>query len=327
MNPGRWSGRFGHGDTRSLIGANQRRLFPACLREKRWCYAGIFTPELIFGCAVIHLGYLCSGFVFGFNRKKKHVTEHTFIFPPLGQVTFDRNPETGSCQYRSFSGRIQLLNVLDLESSKLHINVKSGKKRLRADVELRAPESGFEPMHFLMPMIDDQKAFTAKAAGISARGQIQINDKTYLLEPSTASAVVDWTNGFYPRQTFWNWACGSGTCDSGHWIGFNFSSGVYEYGLLENTVWINGKPLNIGPVEFIYDHQNPDRPWTIKSQDNTVNLCFYPEGFRKANDNLGIIKSRFIQGVGAFKGKIKSRTATFNVDHIPGVTEEHFAVW
>ncbi|MCK5695336.1 MAG: DUF2804 family protein, partial [Desulfobacula sp.] len=89
-------------------------------------------------------------------------------------------------------------------------------------------------------------------------------------------AVFDWTNGFYPRRTFWNWACGAGFADDETQIGFNFSSGVYENGLLENTVWINGTPLKQGEITFTYDSKKPEIPWQIKSKDDFINLRFMP---------------------------------------------------
>ncbi|MCK5695335.1 MAG: DUF2804 family protein [Desulfobacula sp.] len=49
---------------------------------------------------------------------------------------------------------------------------------------------------------------------------------------------------------------------------------------------------------------------------------------RKANDNLGIIKSKFIQPCGSFEGSIKIQdNRSFHLSSVGGVVEEHFAKW
>ena len=177
-------------------------------------------------------------------------------------------------------------------------------------------------------MNDNASAFTSKTAGLKAQGKIIVNKKKFDLTPENTFAIFDWTNGFYPRETRWNWACGAGIASDGTPVGFNFSSGVYENGLLENIVWINGTPLQQGDILFDYDAKNPEHPWHIKSKDGRVNLKFTPEGMRRANDNLGVIKSKFIQPCGSFEGSIKTRdNLCLHLLSVGGVVEEHFAKW
>ncbi|MCF6248409.1 MAG: DUF2804 domain-containing protein [Desulfobacula sp.] len=329
---GSWSGPFGHTDTSdllnldtapfSVLGLNQR------LKEKRWCYMGIFHPDIIFGCAVIHLGYMASAFAFGFDRQKRRMTEFSFVFPPLGQARYDRNPELGICSYRSLFGKITLAHNYPSGKGRIDTDLSFLKKSLQTDIDVTMPDCGLSFMNFLMPMVNGKKAFTSKAAGLCAKGQIVLNKHKYDLTPSDTFVVFDWTNGFYPRKTFWNWACGAGKDNNGTRIGFNFSQGVYEYGLLENTVWINGSPHETGPVDFIYDKKNPDQTWQILTLDGRIQLFFKPEGLRFANDNLGIIKSRFIQPCGTFEGLIQIKDETpIQFSNMGGVVEEHFAKW
>jgi len=324
-----WSGRFNHPDTRALLNLNPSFFSLDRIREKRWCYVGIIHPDIIFGCAVIHLGYIASAFVFGFDRREKKLIEHAPVFFPLGQASFDRSPDMGVTSYQSLRGRLNLT----------HGGPSSGKKTvqagfylpgrsLKADIDIIDPDGGLLPMHFLMPMAKKRSAFTTKAAGLKAKGNIILNRKTFRLDLKNTFAIFDWTNGFYPRQTSWNWACGAGIARDGSQIGFNFSSGVYEKGLLENVVWINGKPEKTDEMIFAYNPQNPSLPWQIKSRDGAVNLTFTPEGIRRANDNLLIIKSRFIQPCGSFNGSISTGgSSPIHFSGVGGVVEEHHATW
>ncbi len=333
---GSWPGKFGHPDTSDLLGLNTASSSPQrlnqrlnqWLKEKRWCYIGIFNPDIIFGCAVIHLGYMASAFAFGFDRQKCKMIEFSFVFPPMGQIRYDRNPEQGICRYKSLFGNITLAHNYPPGVGRVDAALSFFKKSLKADIDVTVPDNSFLPMNFLMPMANGKKAFTSKAAGLCAKGQIVLNKKRFDLTLSDTFVVFDWTNGFYPRRTFWNWACGAGKDNNGSHIGFNFSLGVYEYGLLENTVWINGSPKKTGPVKFIYDEENPELPWQISSRDGRIQILFKPEGVRSANDNLGFIKSKFIQPCGSFEGSVQiGNEAPIKFSDISGVVEEHFAKW
>ena len=65
---GEWTGNFNYPDTKGLLNLNDRLFSIKRFKEKRWCYMGIIHPDIIFGCAVVHLGYISSAFAFGFDR-------------------------------------------------------------------------------------------------------------------------------------------------------------------------------------------------------------------------------------------------------------------
>ncbi len=326
-----WSGALGSSSTSELLNLSHSSLSIEKFREKRWCYMGIIHPDIIFGCAVIHLGYISSAFVFGFDRQEKSMVNFSPVFPPLGQVRYDRDPELGICSYKSIWGElIQTLNF-NKNTHAISTSFKMPGKSIKADLRLIEPETGISPMHFLMPM-GNKKAYTKKIAGLNAEGQISINHKQFDLTGQNTFAIFDWTHGFFMRKTFWNWACGAGVSDDGTSIGFNFSNGVYNEGLLENIIWVNGKSYPVGEIKFNYNAHNPMVPWTVTSEDNLIDLTFIPEGIRSADDNLGFLKSQFIQPCGSFQGCIAfanedGSTDAFNISSIGGVVEEHYAKW
>ena len=326
--PKEWSGSFNHPDTRDLLGLSPSFFSLDRIKEKRWCYMGIIHPDIIFGCAVVHLGYLASAFAFGFDRQEQRMMNHSLVFLPVGQVRYDRNPENGICHYKSLRGHLTLTRDKDNGQRSIKTALSLPGRTLNADIDILEPDGGISPMHFLMPMDNHKSAFTTKTAGLKARGKIRLNKKTFDLGDNNTFAIFDWTNGFYPRQTFWNWACGAGLADDGTKVGFNFSSGVYENGLLENTIWINGTPYKQDKIIFTYDKKNPDRPWQIHTSDDSIHLQFNPEGLRQANDNLGFITSQFIQPCGSFEGTIKVQgIACIHISSVGGVVEEHLARW
>ncbi len=325
-----WSGPFGHTDTFGLTGLPLAGTLSNMFREKRWCYAGIVSPDLFFGAAVVHLGYAASGFCFGFDRNTRQMIEFTSVGPPLGRVRYDRNPETGISRFKAPGKFIEISG--DLKTGRrLKADLAGKGPALTADIEFSASDTGFAPMHFPMDMGQGKTAFTTKAAGLKANGRVWLGDKAIDLSPDNSFALFDWTHGAYHRQTFWNWACGAGWArgESGVCaMGFNFSRGVYENGRLENTLWIDGVPEPAGEMDYIYDSQNPLAPWKICSKDRKINLTFFPEGMRRADDNFIVLASRFIQPCGRFEGTITTESGTALIlEKTGGVVEEHYAKW
>jgi hypothetical protein len=324
----RWSGRFLHHNTNELLNLKPGRFSLDMFREKRWCYIGIIHPEIIFGCAVIHLGYIAGAFAFAFDRAQKKMTEYSFASPSFGQARHDRNPENGICSYKSLWGRLVLKH--NKRDGKRFVKTEFTRpgRVLAADIEITDPENSPSPVHFLMETENLKHAVTTKTAGLKAKGLISVNRKRFRLNCENTFAVFDWTNGFFPRQTFWNWACGAGFAQDGTQVAFNFSRGVYEKGLLENIVWINGIPHETGKIIFTYDNKNPEQAWHVRCADKSVDLVFTPEGIRRASENFGIIQSSFIQPCGTFSGQIRiHKSSPYHLTRAGGVVEEHYAKW
>ncbi|MCP4021809.1 MAG: DUF2804 domain-containing protein, partial [Desulfobacteraceae bacterium] len=280
------------------------------------------------GCAVIHLSFITSAFAYVFDRKTKEIIEYSNVLPPLGQTRFDRHPDKGICRFKSMGALVEMIHDLEKGRRRIQVDFASKKIPLVADIEVIQPAGQVRPLHFLMPMGKGKNAFTTKTAGLTAKGSIRIHDKTIEIDENNSFAVFDWTNGFYNRQTFWNWACGSGRTDNGTRIGFNFSKGVYENGRLENVIWLDGQPILTDEAIFTYSSKAPLSPWKIETRDQAISLVFKPEGMRQANENFGIVISKFIQPCGTFEGIIrppKGEVLTFS--DVGGVAEEHYAKW
>jgi len=315
-------------DLTSLLSIDSSPLSIRRYREKRWCYIGVIHPQVILGCAVIHLGYVSSAFAFAFDRESRKMVEHNMVSPPLGQVSFDRHPDQGTCSFRAFRGRVAIFHDISTGIRLLTTDLFFPGHSLSARITVDDKPDDLSPLQVITPMENGQTVFTHKAAGMPAHGRITVNGKTVELRPEETRAIFDWTDGFHNRNTFWNWACGAGDSDEGRRIGFNFSAGVYESGVLENVIWIDGRPVRIGRVDFDYDTQKPQSPWRVRSRGGEVDLTFQPEGIRGAKQNLGIIASRFIQPCGSYSGTIRDPEGqTLNLTSVGGVVEEHFARW
>lgn len=91
-------------------------------------------------------------------------------------------------------------------------------------------------------------AWTAKQADVPARGSVRIAHRAFEID---ARAVVDVSAGYHPRHTQWKWSAGVGTLVDGRSVGWNLVAGVHDSPEnSERTIWVNGAPAEVGPVEF-----------------------------------------------------------------------------
>jgi len=135
--------------------------------------------------------------------------------------------------------------------------------------------------------------------------------------------MLDFTLGYPPRRTFWNWAAGSGQA-GGERIGFNLVAEFNEG--LENALWIGGRILPLAQAHFRYEKGALERTWRVRTEDGVFEATFEPEGKRAENIDVLVISSKFTQMFGRFVGTllIEGERVPFTAD---GVVEEHHAVW
>jgi hypothetical protein len=68
--------------------------------------------------------------------------------------------------------------------------------------------------------------------------------------------------------------------------------------------------------------------WRIASADGSVDLTFVPLAEHREKRNLGVLRTRFTQVAGAFQGAVPGRDGeSLAIEQVPGVVEDHWAVW
>ena len=58
-------------------------------RIKRWEYLGVCNNDIIFGIAVVRLGYMCNLFAYLFDRRSARISEYNIISLGGGATTFE----------------------------------------------------------------------------------------------------------------------------------------------------------------------------------------------------------------------------------------------
>lgn len=161
---------------------------------------------------------------------------------------------------------------------------------------------------------------TQKTSALAVRGWAEAEGRRFELDE--AWAAVDASNGLLARDTAWRWA-------SAHRpdLGFNLQQGYF--GGQENVLWLDGRPISLGPAHFDFDAAQPMKPWHVRTEDGLLDLVFTPEGARAENRNLGFAASRYVQPVGSFAGTVRAASGAplREVRDLLGVTEDHHSRW
>jgi Domain of unknown function (DUF2804), C-terminal len=153
-------------------------------------------------------------------------------------------------------------------------------------------------------------AWTRKQGGVPVSGTVSLDGVTHAL---SARAVIDDSAGYHARHTSWRWCAGVGLGRDGRELAWNLVEGVHDAPQgSERTVWIDGRPREVGPCSFEPSLLGVDR------------LRFESEAVRERRDNLLVVRSSYRQPFGIFSGELPGGTG---LAEGYGVMEAHEAWW
>jgi hypothetical protein len=121
--------------------------------------------------------------------------------------------------------------------------------------------------------------------------------------------TLDWGRGVWAYSDTWYWSSATGIIN-GSKLGFNLGYGFSDRSpATENCIFYNDKIHKLNKVEFIIPNDEKDlcekdKPWIIKSDNDRINLKFWPQVNRQSKFNYLIIKSDQNQVFGVFEGEV-----------------------
>lgn len=287
------------------------------LRQKIWRYAGVFQDDWAIGVAIADVGYL--GVTFAYIARGRELREQTWKSPAAAGMRV--GPPDGA-SVAVAPGRTVALSATR-EGGVTASFVLPG---IRAELDIAGSGT---PLTVVSDVGRGRRnpGLTIKRAGLPARGTIWFDGQCYTL--NEAHACLDFTQAFFPRRTDWQWATAGGRDVQGRRIGFNLALGVHDDArgrFNENALWVDGVPAALPAVAFT--PALGSAPWSVRSADGAVELSFTPRGERKEDVNLLALSSRYRQPFGTFTGQLRDASGrTVALREVPGVTEDHHAVW
>jgi hypothetical protein len=153
--------------------------------------------------------------------------------------------------------------------------------------------------------------WTRKQAGIAVRGQVRVAGRTLSFEGPFG--FVDESAGYHARRTSWRWSAGIGRASDGRAVAWNLVDGVHDSPLgSERTVWIDGSPREVEPVEFAPD------------LSRVGDLRLGQWSAREDHTNRLLVRSDYRQPFGSFSGALPGG---IELESGYGVMEWHDARW
>lgn len=288
------------------------------LRRKRWVYALAVSDQVLAAAAVVDGGWFAGAFAWAVDRQSGAVILDASAagLPGLSARVSDH---TGPGALVRFSG--QGLRVrMERDVRGWLIEARAGAGTI--DAALEVPRAS-RPFTLVAAVPGGGVRSTEKAGGLAATGEVRALGRTLPL--GGGHGGVDATAGILARETRWRWAFGTGLA-AGEPFAFNLCEGfgVPAGDPGENAAFWRGEPYRLPPVTVLSGTDE----WRIASADGSVDLAFVPLAAHREKRNLGVLRTRFTQVAGAFQGTVPGPDgAPLAIGHLPGVVEDHWAVW
>ena len=278
-------------------------------RTRRWAYVGAGSADVAVGAAIVDLGFASTGFAWCLLDGQVVTWEARGL--PRIAARMGRHAATTS-RFRAGGGQVTIGPLGDLD---LDVPVTGGRLQVRVQV---VPD---RPAVCATPTPRGGWNTTQKVAGERARLRV----RTPTAQLSTAGgAWRDWTLGAQDRQTSWRWAAAAGLADDGRRVGINASTGMNE-AVGEDVVWWDGMPHTLRVTELGPATTRATGDWRVAGPGWSLDVDV--AGVRAADENLLVVRSRYVQPIGMFRGMLPGPDGDTVPVTLVGVTEDHDARW
>jgi hypothetical protein len=298
------------------------------LRRKKWVWLGIASDEIWISLAVVRMGYATNTFAFAFDPKSRAMlVDKTVIGPPRAARIAD-DPHASGVLAGFDSGKTHV--SIERDHAECHV-----RGTLGADFELdvRLDESASPPPIAAIAKLSSGSAGSGSGSLTSAtekrvltkvKGSATLGGRTFRLDHNTnAIGGYDYTHGLMPRHTQWRWAFALGRSTKGEPISFNVVDGFV--GEAECAAWTSTAIHPLVSPKFEFDRAHPERPWKLTGEG--IDLTFDVGAVHAQHTNLLVVRSHFLQPVGAFTGTLRIGDRDVELDSVLGVVEDQDVVW
>ncbi len=275
--------------------------------RKAWIFFGVYSQDLFAGIAIVDAGFVSTAFTYFYVPSRSLFIEDKTTLPAGFNIAFDPNMNS---HWKLGSYDISTLNNV------MHFAYK-GKFNLALHAQLT--DNGLST---IAPSQGRPFNFTYKNLPLPVTLDIDYKGERFHIQGDYGA--IDFTKGYPPKSTKWNWASAIGTTASGKSMAFNLVK--HFNGELENALWWGDQRILLGNTEFLVPKKLDEDPWQVSTTDSIIQSTFTPNGARSENLNIIAMKSIFTQPFGTFKGIVNMNGITEEFSAY-GVCEDHIAVW
>ena len=194
-----------------------------------------------------------------------------------------------------------------------------------------------DTLNYVYPIGMNRPAVVSKGAGLPARATVRVGEGADAKTTEVRGmGLVDWTRSMSARHTRWYWTAFSFVhAATNTRIGFQLSSGVYddEFGHgLENCLFINGKLTMLETRATFRVPVRDDlatKQWTLEAEYNGTRIAytFTPKSTNHGEFHLGVLDGDLHHVWGTSTGTVTVGDTVYAFENVPGVMEDHYALW
>ena len=343
---GAYAGELGPVDLTRLAPPYALPAWARRLRRKRWHYALYTTPEVVAVMAVAEMGYASNAFFAAVDlREKLPLVDETLLGPPAPLSSVSDAVSRGlAAGFRMPGARFRFERPVDSDRYRHSVEISALRRPRSGHVtfEGEALVTGAPPPLALVAPVPGQPRregdtsalrrdgvnVTQKSVGLLASGRLEVGRRRYSLDGGVVG--LDSTQGFLARHTRWNWAMGCGRLEDGTPLGFNLVAGFNEMAAGtagENVLFLGDQLAPVSAANFRFNAADPLDLWRIETADGSVQVTFRALHAHRDLRDLRVLRSRFVQPLGFFTGRLRFAGREVTVSELPGVTEDQDMLW
>ncbi|MDR2094605.1 MAG: DUF2804 domain-containing protein [Treponema sp.] len=267
----------------------------------------IISPMHILSFEILDNGFLGYAGISVVSLKEKKWNTQVFTSPfTLGALGLSPNSSKGSVRFQKQKA---ILDFVAMEGGARIIKAdipKFGHRRmLRGEVVL-SPPTNAESIVTHMPWRREKNAFrcSCHSPWYTVEGVIQLGATEMIFTRGNAWGIFDWNRGIRPREDLRYQASACGI-SAGREISFNVGYGSSDAQMgTENAFFTDGRIHKLNQVTFHISPANWLLPWHFTSNDNRLEMTFYPNQERVERHWVLFHSLRRRQVFGYFSGKI-----------------------
>lgn len=296
-------------------------------RVKKWDYYAFFSPTHFFSITLADIGYAGSVFAYLLDYKTSTLTERTVTVPFAKGISLARDSWEGTSSFKNAQVDVKFSVQRDARTVRLSWPNFAGKD-LTCDLTI-APKDSHESMAIATPMGGRKFYWNRKIQCLPVTGIISWGVERWNQSPATTLGLLDWGRGIWPYRSRWVWASGSMFTKEGGTLGLNLGDGFGDTSrATENCVVVDGRIHKLSQVAISFNPKDYLQSWTMKDEEERLNLVFIPSKERVAKTNLTIAMTEVHQIFGHYEGSVKLDDGrTLAIEGMRGFAEEHHARW
>jgi hypothetical protein len=277
-------------------------------KRKKWFYVGIAGGDVWLSMAVVRTGYATSAFAFVFDRATGRMLVDRAVIGPLRAAEIVDDAHAAGVIARFDAGKTSV--TIERRGHAWEVGARFDGLELDARLD-----DSTSVISAIAPLASGPSA-TEKRALMKVRGQLVCGGRRLMLDGALGG--YDYTQGLMPRRTRWRWAFGMGRAKDGAPIGFNLVEGFV--GEAECAAFRNGV-FPLGEPRF----EMGEHVWRLRGEG--IDLVFDVGAVHAQRTNMLVVRSRFVQPAGHFRGTVRIGDRDVELDGVPGVVEDQDVVW